>query len=168
MHSIALKFCTYLTMLRPPTQDGSALLLTTCSGAQNRHRGGVKARWLPNRLTFWSWHQIAHIFSTPAFSLWFNYWLTQVHLLWSFLNVRASNLKCEPSIGLCNSPRLMRTANKRRLNAPRWQAAVHTPASWLQRSPRVLWEGGTDAPWGSGIYACMNTHTHTHSHTSFP
>lgn len=87
--------------------------------------GLLRARFPPKSVALQSLCQIANIcvcacvsffffffFPIRAFSLWFNYLLTQVHLLWSFLNVRASDLKCEPSFGLCNSPRLMQTANK--------------------------------------------------------
>lgn len=93
--------------------------------------------------------------------MWFNYLLTQVHLLWSFLNVRASDLKCKPSFGLCNSPRLMRTANKGHLNPLLLSVCFSCTCFLLWRIFWVLCEQDLDTPWGSGVYACMSTHAHT-------
>lgn len=54
------------------------------------------------------------------FILWFNYLLSQVHLLWSFLNVRAWVLKCEPSFGLCSKQAWVNTACKQGAFKSQW------------------------------------------------
>ena len=106
--------------------------------------------------------------SILAFSLWFNYLLTQVHLIWSFLNVRASDLKCEPSFGLCNSPRLMQTANK---GPPKLTAAVGLlprTCFLLQCISWVLCERGLDALRGSGVCVCVCVCVCIYTYTHMP
>lgn len=68
-----------------------------CSGAD-------KGRLLSNSVVLREvYPRLLTFCSTLAFSLWFNYLLTQVHLVWSFLNVRASVLKCEPSLAFATA-----------------------------------------------------------------
>ena len=93
--------------------------------------------------------------SVLAFSLQFNYLLTQVHLIWSFLNVRASDLKCEPSFGLCNSPRLMQTANKGASKTHCGCGSGPRTCFLLQRISLVLCESSLDALRGSGVCVCV-------------
>lgn len=95
----------------------------------------------PHSPCMWTTIGFFFFFKIGFFFLRLNYLHTQVHLLWSVLNVTTSVLKCEPSFGLCSRLGLTLPENKKPPKLQWLPQGSSAPASCSSTFPGCCAEG---------------------------